>query len=460
MADQTKRYQLFEDVLRRFSASLRGVQLYSAHHPLVERNVDGLSETVRAVHAIEAPIVIGIVGEELVVCDMPMSKASGAMGELIKVLRMLGIERISIERGAPREELATFVQLLGTLDRATVARAAETETDLLSQPHVRVGRIQVEQRIEGNLSDTATIQKLYSDAVNVANAVWESARIEGQPDTPAAAGMVDGLAQAVSQNRTALLALTALKNYDNYTFTHMVNVSILTMGQARALGIDGPLLREFGLAALLHDVGKVRTPAEVLNKPDKLTDEEFTIMKRHVVDGAEILRRTPEIPALSPVVAFEHHLRMDGTGYPHGVSRSQLNLGTMLCSIADVYDAMRSQRKYQQAHPTDRILAVLQRSDGKQFDQHLVRRFVQLIGIYPAGNLVRLNTGEIAVVLRVHAPDPYRPKVRILIDRDGQRRELPVDVNLWDMQDEPDRPSSVVAPVDPADYQIDPLAHL
>ena len=102
--------------------------------------------------------------------------------------------------------------------------------------------------------------------------------------------MIDGLAQAVAQNRTALLALTTLKNYDNYTFTHMVNVSILTMGQARALGIDGPLLREFGLAALMHDIGKVRTPLEILNKPDKLTDDEFAIMKRHVVDGAEILR--------------------------------------------------------------------------------------------------------------------------------------------------------------------------
>ena len=176
------------------------------------------------------------------------------------------------------------------------------------------------------------------------------------------------------------MALTALKDYDNYTFTHMVNVSILTMGQARGLGVDGPLLREFGLAALMHDIGKVRTPTEILNKPDKLTDEEFEIMKRHVVDGAEILRGTPDIPPLAPVVAFEHHLRLDGTGYPDGVTRPHLNLATMLCGIADVYDAMRSQRKYQQAFPSERILAVLQRNDGTQFDQHLIRRFVQLLG--------------------------------------------------------------------------------
>ena len=219
------------------------------------------------------------------------------------------------------------------------------------------------------------------------------------PDAPAALQTVEGLADAVTQNRTALMALTAMRNYDNYTFTHMVNVSILTMAQARALGIDGKLLREFGLSALMHDIGKVRTPKEILNKPDKLTDDEFVIMRRHVVDGAEILRRTPEMPILAPVVAFEHHLRLDGSGYPFTVKRESMNLGSMLCAIADVYDAMRSQRSYQKAFPTDRILAVLKRNEGSQLDQHLVRRFTQLLGIYPPGNLVKLSTGEVAVVL-------------------------------------------------------------
>jgi HD-GYP domain-containing protein (c-di-GMP phosphodiesterase class II) len=180
-------------------------------------------------------------------------------------------------------------------------------------------------------------------------------------------------------------------------------------------------------------------------------------MKRHVVDGAEILRMTPDVPALAPVMAFEHHLRMDGSGYPTGAKRPSLNIGTMLCSIADVYDAMRSQRRYQQAFPTDRILAVLKRNDGLQFDQNLVRRFVQLIGIYPAGNLVRLNTGEVAVVRQTYAPDPYRPQVRMLIDREGRRLESPYELNLWEAPEDPARPSSIVAPLDPASYEFDPL---
>ena len=160
-------------------------------------------------------------------------------------------------------------------------------------------------------------------------------------------------------------------------------------------------------------------------------------MRRHVVDGAEILRRTPEIPSIAPVVAFEHHLRIDGTGYPVGVSRPKLNLATMLCSIADVYDAMRSQRAYQGSLPTERILEVMKRADGHQFDQHLVRRFTQLLGIYPPGNLVLLDDGAIAVVLQVHAPDPHRPRVRVIMD--SKRRRLVT----------PDRPQPVRRPARP-----------
>ena len=139
------------------------------------------------------------------------------------------------------------------------------------------------------------------------------------------------------------------------------------------------------------------------------------------------------------------------------MSRTQLNIATMLCSISDVYDAMRSQRVYQKAFPTDRILAVLKGNDGSQFDQHLVRRFVQLIGVYPVGTLVRLASGDVAVVLQVYAPDPFRPRVRVIFGRDG-RLELPYEVNLWETSAETDGQLSVAAPVDAAEYGIDPLA--
>ncbi len=457
--DPATRFQLCDDVLRRFGAALRGVQLYAPTHPIVTRNLDSLVESLHHLQEHDAMVVIGVLGGELIVGDLPMSKASASMGELIRRLTLLGIERITFGPEMTLDELKTFIAKFGAIEKSA-GKAADDAASQLESANIKVGRITMQERAPEQSSDAATIRRLYSEAVSVASAVWESARTDARPDPTGAQSMVDGLAQAVLQNRSALLALTALKDYDNYTFTHMVNVSILTMAQARAMGIDGPLLREFGLAALMHDIGKVKTPSEILNKPDKLTDEEFAIMKRHTVDGAEILRGTPDIPSLAPVVAFEHHLRIDGTGYPDKVSRPTLNLATMLCGIADVYDAMRSQRKYQQAFPSERILMVLQRNDGTQFDKHLVRRFVQLLGIYPVGNLVKLNTEEVAIVLQIHAPDPYRPKVRVLFAADGHRLEVPRDVNLWETANGDRRGSSVIAPLNPADYGVDPLSFI
>ncbi len=442
----TPRLQLADELLRRFAGALRSAQLYSKSHPIIGRNLESLSTAIQLLHALGPSITIGIVGDQIVVDDMPMTKVD-ALGALVKRLQQAGVERVVIDRGVLMDELRALVD----------AVSADTAGTMPTLAHIRVGRVTTEQHVDGNLGDMATMKQLYSEAVSAAGSIWDAAQTEGTPDVGVAKTMIDGLAQAVAQNRTALLALTTLKNYDNYTFTHMINVSILTMGQARGLGIDGALLRELGMAALMHDIGKVRTPLEILNKPDKLTTDEFAIMKRHTVDGAEILRKTPDVPTLAPVIAFEHHLRTDGTGYPDGISRSSLNVGTMLCSIADVYDAMRSQRVYQGMLPSERVLEVLKRSDGKQFDQHLVRRFVQLVGMYPAGNLVKLNTGEIAVVRKIYAPDPHRPQVRIVFDRDGTRLDATYDVDLWETAEAGAGPSSVIAPVDPAAYDIDPL---
>ena len=457
------RLRAADECVRRLGAALRAAQLYAPSHPLVQRAFEALDESLTLLLTDEPSITIGIIGREIIVGDTPMSRAAESMGEMIRKLKSLNIERLAFDRGVTPDELSTLAMTIAHPERVAGqsepgVEASDPLAVLNSLAHIRVGRIQADKNVDKSAADIAAIRKLYADATTMASSVWDLAKSEGTPDPRVARALVDSLAQAVSANRTALIALTALKKYDNYTFTHMVNVSILTMAQARALGVDGSVLREFGLAALMHDIGKVRTPTEILNKPDKLTDDEFTIMRMHVVDGAEILRRTPEMPPIAPVIAFEHHLRLDGTGYPFGVTRSGLNLGTMLCSIADVYDAMRSQRSYQQAFPSDRILAVMKRNDGQQFDQHLVRRFTQLLGIYPPGNLVRLDSGEIAVVLVVHAPDPYKPRVRIICSASGDRLENPFDVNLWEV--EAGGPRQIRAPLNPADYGIDPLTYL
>ena len=463
--DHVSRLRAADDFMKRLAAALRGAQLYSPSHPLVQRALDNLNESLTQLLTDQPSIAVGVIGNEIIVGDLPIPKAAESMGEMIRRLKSLGIERIAFERGVTADELQTLALTIAHPERKPGEAAPGVEpADALaafnSLPHIRVGRIQTEEKKEETTADVAAIRRLYSDATNLASSVWDMAKSEGTPDPKAARALVDSLAQAVAANRTALIALTALKNYDNYTFTHMVNVSVLTMSQARTLGIDGAPLRELGLAALMHDIGKVRTPNEILNKPDKLTDAEFEIMRMHVVDGAEILRRTPEMPAMAPVIAFEHHLRNDGTGYPFGAKRGSLNLGTQLCGISDVYDAMRSQRAYQQAFPSDRILEVLRRNDGHQFDQNLVRRFTQLLGIYPPGNLVRLNDGAIAVVMAVHAPDPFKPRVKVVVTSRGERLESPLEMNLWEALPEAPGPKSVTASLDPAEYSIDPLTYL
>jgi putative nucleotidyltransferase with HDIG domain len=447
-----------EELVRRFAAAVRATQLYAADHPLVTRSLDEWLAAIRLLHEKHPSVSFGIIDNEVVVGDAPLPRVSAAMPELIARLASHRIERISIDRGVTAAEISAFVLAIAALG----SRGAAAAEPALSSSHIRVGQITHDDRTGGVAGDMAAIRQLYSKAVASAEAVWESTELDGSPDVSAALQTVEGLTEAVEQNRTALVALTALRSYDNYTFTHMVNVSILMMGQARALGIEGRLLREFGLAALMHDIGKVLTPKDILSKPGKLTDAEFDIMRRHVVDGAEILRRTPEMPALAPIVAFEHHLRLDGSGYPFGVRRNALNLATMLCSIADVYDAMRSQRAYQQAFPTDRILLVMKRADGSQFDRHLVRRFVQLLGVYPAGTLVKLRSGAVAVVTRVHAPDPHRPQVRLLFGADGAAIDGVVERSLWldAAEGADDQSLAILCPIDPGPLGLDPLSYV
>ena len=258
------------------------------------------------------------------------------------------------------------------------------------------------------------------------------------------------------------MALTALKKYDNYTFTHMVNVSALAMAQARSLNIDGPLLREFGFAALMHDIGKVNTPLEVLNKPDKLTKDEFDIMKRHVVDGAHILRRTPEMPALAPIVAFEHHLKQDLSGYPENIGSRKLNLCTMICQ-----HRRRLRRAAQQPAVPRRAwrptasAAIMGEQGNPAFNQALLKRFVNLMGLFP-GRQPRPPQHRRGRRRHGRAPDRSVPAAGEdhRRTRKGETLEEPLLANTWERDGRGEHPRAVVEAVDPESIDIDPLKYL
>jgi putative nucleotidyltransferase with HDIG domain len=455
MADQ--KANAYDDLVRRLAAAIRGATLYSPNHPLVQRGVDALTGLCATLSQKSDAIVIGFIGDDVVVNAERLPKSAAALVGFSRDMREREIEKITIQRGVTKEELRTFIFELPDR-RATTPLATRLQQKGVSR--ITIGRLTIEQEDDDAGTGIVAARKIYGTAVETAQQLWEAAKAGDKPDPIAARKIIDSLAKMVGGDRTSLLALTALKRYDNYTFTHMVNVSVLAMAQARSLNMDGTLLREFGFAALMHDIGKVQTPQEVLNNPGKLSKEEFDIMQRHVVDGAHILRRTPEMPALAPIVAFEHHLRQDLSGYPENIGHRSLNLCTQIVSIADVYDALRSNRVYREGLPSDRIKSIMAKKDDPAFNQKLLRRFINLIGLFPIGTLVRLNTEEIGVVTHEHPTDPFRPQVKIVRDRDGgELEEMPL-INTWEPNGRGDYTWAVVEAVDPEAVNVDPLQYM
>jgi putative nucleotidyltransferase with HDIG domain len=445
-----------EELVRRIATAVRGSDLYSPNHPLVQRGIDNLVTSAQAALQPAQSIVVGFIDDEIIVDGTRLPRGTATLIGFARDLREREIEKITLTRGLTRDEVRTFVAILG--DRQNRMPLPD---QLLARGvrHITLGKVVVED-VSDDQAGIAAARRVYDTAVQTAETLWESAKAGEQPDPGTARKIIDGLARLVTQDRTSLMALTALKKYDNYTFTHMVNVAALAMAQARSLNLEGALLREFGFAALMHDIGKVNTPLEVLNKPDKLTKEEFDIMKRHVVDGAHILRRTPEMPALAPVVAFEHHLKQDLSGYPENIGSRKLNLCTMIVSIADVFDALRSNRPYRQGLATVRIRSIMGEQGNPAFNQVLLKRFVNLMGLFPIGTLVRLNTDELAVVTAEHPTDPFRPQVKIVMDASGAEIEEPLLANTWDRDDRGEHPYAVVEAVDPESVSVDPLKFL
>jgi len=445
-----------EDFVRRLSAAIRAGELYAPNHPLVTKSIDNLMAVTTQNLAKSDSAVVGFLGNDVVVNEVRLGKLTAQLVGFVRDMHERDIEKITFNRGVTRDELQILVELMR--DRT----AAVPITDRLASKGIRriaIGKLMLDAD-DGEHAGIVVARKVYKSAVETAETLWDQAKAGDKPDPTAARKIIDSLAKVVTQDRTSLMALTALKQYDNYTFTHMVNVSVLAMSQARALNLDGPLLREFGFAALMHDIGKVNTPIEVLNKPGTLSKEEFEVMKRHVIDGAHILRKTPEMPALAPIVAFEHHLKQDLSGYPENIGHRSLNLCTMVVSIADVFDALRSKRTYREGLATDRIRAIMEERDNPAFNQKLLKRFVNIMGLYPIGTLVTLNTDEVGVITAEHPSDPFRPQVKIILNSRGERLEDPFLANTWERDSRGDYPRAVVEPVDPDSVRIDPLTLL
>lgn len=241
--------------------------------------------------------------------------------------------------------------------------------------------------------------------------------------------VVADLMEEVERNAIALIGILRLKARDEYTYLHSVAVSVLMMNFGRTLGIPKRTLPELGMAGLLHDIGKIQMPADILAKPGPLTADEYAVMKRHPQAGTLILRRGGEIPAVAFDVCLHHHERMDGRGYPFGLRGDTLSKAARMGAICDVYDALTSHRPYADAWPPQRALREMLEWEG-QFDPALMTSFINSLGIFPAGTLVRLRESSLAIVMADNHEEPTRPTVRTFYSIAARHRVHCEDVKI------------------------------
>jgi HD-GYP domain-containing protein (c-di-GMP phosphodiesterase class II) len=249
-------------------------------------------------------------------------------------------------------------------------------------------------------------------------------------DVKKAKGFVTNLAENVVQNPTALMWLTQLKNKDEYTSIHSLNVCILALCFGRSIGLSKLQLVELGLGALLHDIGKLKVPLDILNKPDRLTSEEFAVMKKHTVFGYDLLKNKNELCIDSLSVIKNHHERLDGHGYPDKLPENHIGYYPKLVSIVDVYDAISSKRVYhEQITPYDSINYIYNQQRGL-FDHKLVEQFIKYLGIYPIGSTVELGTGQVGIVMSFNDKSRLTPTVLLVLNENKKHYDKYKYINL------------------------------
>jgi len=260
--------------------------------------------------------------------------------------------------------------------------------------------------------------------------MFQEARMGNAIDHAAAGELVEEISNSVLRNPGALISLARLRSADDYTYMHSVAVCALMVALARQLELDEGQTREAGMAGLLHDLGKALIPMEVLNKPGKLTDEEFHIVKNHPVEGHRLLVEGGGASKVSLDVCLHHHEKVDGTGYPEGLKDADISLYAKMGAVCDVYDAITSNRPYKNGwDPAESIRKMVEWSSG-HFDTHIFHAFVKSIGIYPTGSLVRLASGRLGVVIEQSPKSLLAPQVRVFFSTKSKTYILPETIDL------------------------------
>lgn len=351
--------------------------------------------------------------------------------------------------------------LVVRLDHAAVEATPESASTPTSAPPLiepsATGDVPASEPVPFD-EELPVAREVYRAAKTVIQSAMNDIRLGRAINVEAVQQVVSDMTDSVFRNPDALPSLSRLKQFDEYTFYHSVNTSLLAMSLGRSLGFDREAIHLAGVGTLLHDVGKMKIPLEILNKPGRFEAHEMEIMKQHVLRGVEVLSSTTGLGDSYVQPALEHHERVNGAGYPHQRAKQDISQYGLITAVVDIYDAMTSDRCYHKGKPPHEILQLLYRlSLEGHLDATLVQRFIQVVGIYPVGSVVELNTGETGIVKQVNHHTPLAPVVLLVKSAGNTVLSHPQEQDLAQQTKTPSKSiTSVVAPqqagVDPTDY--------
>lgn len=388
-----------ETFLRELQGAVSSRRLYAPEHPRNVEIVDKLEAHIAVLTATRPEFSALSDADRLITDDGLIESHAPVARGIFRALNQRGFDRLTVSRGVTRAELAGFIETIATLESGGVATLAPTSHILFSRLVRKIG------------TGAAGVGAWGGGYVSAGGGaplerVWLS--IESGPiELEVLEGLVLALGNTVSHNRDALIPLVSLQSHDAYTVTHITNVAVLSMALSSALGFNAAFVHDSGTAALLHDVGKLKVPPDVLSSPTKLTEAQIVLMKRHPEDGARMLMGAGRLPELAAIVAFEHHLQYDGGGYPAVPAGWKTHIASEITHIADVYDALRSDRPYRQGLAPEVAAQMMTADSGRVFDPYVLKVFFEQVATRLTWRTVDLSA---SVAATPPAEDPPAPE--------------------------------------------------